>query len=134
MYLFFTELMSRIIRRFPRLEALLSAHEREYLRQMKPLFLLYTLTISFPRPNLNEFFLSESGTYCTLRDIQLSELKNKNVFFPGKPAEPMKDPVPDAVLVSYLKDCEDSLSYAALISQNRGYFKDLMEKSLEVAV
>lgn len=133
MHLFFSELISRVVRNDDKVVPLLAQHEREFLRQMKPLFLLHTLTLQFPRPALNEFYLSESGTYCTMRDIQLSELKNKNVFFPSEPAEPMEDPVLDAVLISYLKDCEDVKSSPALISQNRGYFEDLMRKSLEAA-
>ena len=133
MHLFFSELISRVVRNDDKVVPLLAQHEREFLGQMKPLFLLHTLTIRFPRPALNEFYLSESGTYCALRDIQLSELKNKNVFFPGEPAEPMEDPVPDVVLISYLKDCEDVKSSPALISQNRGYFEDLMRKTLEAA-
>lgn len=126
LHLIFTDRMSYSVRNIPGLCGTLERHEREILRQMKPLLLKYALRMDFPDPELDRFYLSAAGNYCSLRELFNAHARNLAELFGDEEDQPIKEPFPAKVLLGYLREKEGVIASPTVLSQNVGHYEELM--------
>lgn len=103
-------------------------HEREILRQLKPLFLGFTLRLDFPEPPLDECFMPLTDDYCSLSAVAAAPARLESEVLPDGKDVHLKEPFKDEVLASYLKRKEQRSASRELVSQNRGKFLDYLRR------
>lgn len=107
--LFFTDKVVYSLRHIDGMRAACSMHEREIMRQLKPLFLKYVLCLSFPDPPMGRGFMPLTDNYCSIMSI---------LSAPSKKREPFRD----KVLIDYLETQEGFHSSPSLLSPQRKEF------------
>lgn len=97
-------------------------HEREILRQLKPLFLSFTLRLDFPELPLDECFMPLADDYCSFSAVAAAPARLESEVLPDGKNKQLKEPFKDEVLAAYLTQKEQRAASREAVSQNRGYF------------
>lgn len=114
--LFYSEGVIHAVHNISEVLPLYQRHEREVLRQLKPLLLKYCLALEFPDPPMDECFMPLTDDYCRIIDLVYAKAKREV-------------PLTQNDMIDYLQTAEGQHSTKQLITNNREFYRQYLREN-----